>query len=467
MSLAGALTSLCVLWMQTESAYPRQLEAVVAQAPWRTSQLEWTVTWVGGNDEGLVERYVTRTAGDTVWESNQGDENGFHPARFRNAPPGEYDENKRAYAIPRDELAGTQNTLRAEGQLWRLEYAEKPHTGLLTPDTERRAYTPVDVKGMGLMPAFDGALAGRTPIALPYVAADAFDSAVFATRTEGVRSVVEATFGEYRLAWDFDDAQGGQPVRAQLYRNDALQYYSESEYGSVNGRWIPTSVRFYRGDDKTPYKIVAVQRATFDEPSHLQEITPSDIGALRGTMFTTPTGAMVWTGVDLVDQDEYANMDGVYGILPDSCLLEDAAKRLGMSVDEYVQLQGRQRDLFREVYAKNHGERPWLEVEKKRKKEKDDWDVYVEKFLAEHKLPEPAIAKAREILDQAKSMRDARRRHHAARVREAKNENDQRKIQYYEKLEKRLFEGVLVRPLNKLLPDKRPEVARQPESGSP
>src|SRR3990172_7869436 len=62
--------------------YPDRIRKLLSPVRSGTSQVEWTVTWRAGYDAGLVERYITRTAGDTVRESKLGDENGYHRTLF-------------------------------------------------------------------------------------------------------------------------------------------------------------------------------------------------------------------------------------------------------------------------------------------------------------------------------------------------------------------------------------------------
>lgn len=67
------------------------------------------------------------------------------------------------------------------------------------------------------------------------------------------------------------------------------------------------------------------------------------------------------------------------------------------------------------------------------------------------------MTRAKEILKQAKSLRDARRKQNAAKIREAKKENDQRKLEKFEEIEQSIFERMLVRNLNRLVPEKKPQ----------
>lgn len=88
--------------------------------------------------------------------------------------------------------------------------------------------------------------------------------------------------------------------------------------------------------------------------------------------------------------------------------------------------------------------------------------MYVENFLAENKLPDAGVTRAKEILKQAKALRDARRKQNAAKIREAKKEGDERKLEKFEEIEKNIFERMLVRNLKKLVPEKKAEVEPTP-----
>ena len=219
-------------------------------------------------------------------------------------------------------------------------------------------------------------------------------------------------------------------------------------------------MRFYEGNSTSPYKMIDVQRATFDEPWHMQEISPTDIGALYGTDFASSDGTKMWTGAELIPLNEYFDLVELYGVLPDPRIVEMKAKLIKKTVEEYVEIIQRGIARRREEYRKKYGDEPWLVT--KSPKGKDEWDVYVEKFLTEHKLPEPGVKRANEIRDQSKKLRDAYRRKNAAALRKAKEENDSRKVAEYEGIEKRIFDRVLVRELKRLVQDEKDSLKKDP-----
>jgi hypothetical protein len=142
----------------------------------------------------------------------------------------------------------------------------------------------------------------------------------------------------------------------------------------------------------------------------------------------------------------------LYDIPPDPRIVDMLANGTAKGERELRDYWDRAKELRLKEYRREHGEEPWLATSLA--KEKDEWDLYVEKFLVEHKLPEPVVKRAGEILDQAKRLREARRRQHAAQIREAKKEGHEKKLDHFEELERKIFDRVLVRNLNKLISDK-------------
>jgi len=463
---------------EAHEQYPMRLRNVLDAPHATTSHVEWTVSWIGGRDDGLVERYVTRTTGDTVWESNLGDENGCHPTGYWANQPAlsetELSEHRKPedkspvmdeewlakHEIPKEKLAGTNNSLIYDRQAWYLPTAERPRSGDIQPLEKVGNYLPVNVSSIGLAAGWVSQF-DANPFLLPQHVLEGFESATFAERVEnGLHSVSAEWGGNYRLTWRFDDRYGGLPVWAALERDDELAGYSETEYERVGERWFPKSVQFYRSDSASPYKIIEVQRATFDEPWHMQDITPTDIGALNGTQFGTPHGTKAWTGVELIPLKEYWDLVNLDGVLPDTRILELTAEGLHQTLEEHLEFLKRRSVQEREAYRKKYGTEPWLT--KKPGKEKDEWDIYVEQFLAKHKLPAPGVQRANEIRDQSKKLRDAYRRKNESKLREAKKEGDPRKIAEYEGIEKCIFDNVLVRELNKLVQDEKDSPKKEP-----
>jgi len=479
-TMKAACVLLAVLLAPTEPRdhYPPRLRNILESKPATTSQVEWTATWIGGRNAGLVERYVTRKAGDAIWESNLGEENGYHPTEYsadrsveaekepprpeisKEGPRIMDEEWLREHEIPKGESAGTRNSLIYDRQAWYMHHAERPLSGNVQPVETARAWLPLGLASIGLAPCWW--TSDTNLFQLPESDMEGFDSATFAEGVENGLPTVSAVYGggRFRLTWRFDDRCGGKPVWAAFERDGELVYSSETEHEKVGERWFTKSVRFYEGNSSSPYKMIDVQRATFDEPWHMQEITPTDIGALYGTGFSGPDGYKTWTGAELIPLSEYFDLVELYGVLPDPRIVEIKAKLIKKTVDEYVEIIQRGIARRREEYRKQYGEEPWLV--QKSPKEKDEWDVYVEKFLTQHKLPDPAVKRANEIRDQSKKLRDAYRSKKAEELRKAKADIDSRKVAEYEGSEKRIFDRVLVRGLKRLLPDDKPAPKKDP-----
>ncbi len=239
---------------------------------------------------------------------------------------------------------------------------------------------------------------------------------------------------------------------AAFYRGDRLASSSETDFAEIDGRWFPSTIRFYRGDDKTLRKVIDVQRASFDEPWHQQEIIPEDIGVLFGTRLYSWTKDMqCWDGVCLLTADEYDELIYIYGVRPDPRIVEMLAKSSRMTVDQYYALIDQTAEWVRDEYYEKHGEAPWLTM---KSAEKDEWDVYVEKFIKKHKLDKPRVKRAGEILKRAKGLRDSHIRKNRREIRKAERRGDQEKLASYEAYTKRVFDKVLVRTLERLIPRK-------------
>lgn len=429
--------------------FPPRVRTILESQSATTSQVEWTLSWFGGYNEGLVERHVTRTADETIWDSNLGDEKNQHSAAFYHQPPSDpTEEELRKAMVPRELIAGIRNKLIYDDWAWYIEHAEHPLSGYASPVEKTTHWLPSDLKSIGLAP-HEGNDSGANPLHLYPDDFEGFEKATFRDGWESGYPTVTAEWGNGRaLTWRFDDRRGGQPVQASFYRFDKLVNYSHTEYERVGERWFPKSVRFYREDSASPYKIIDVQRATFDEPWHMKEITPSDIGALAGTQFGGSEGLSWWTGADLIPNDEFLELLYLDDSIMDQRIAEMMVEGTSRTVDQYRGALRRSGVALREQFRKKYGED--LQLTKLRPDEKDDWDVYVEKFIAKHKLPEPGIKRANEIRDAAKKLRDTHRLKNSAELKKARKAGDKKKIAEFESVEKRIFERMLERPLQKL-----------------
>lgn len=418
-----------------------------------TSQFEWTLTWVGGRDDGLVERHVTRQAGDDLWESNLGDENGHHPTMYRAMPGADSPpQDPREFEWPAERIAGTRNSLTHDGRVWYLPRVEHSVMGFVEDAETSSSHLPFDFSLAGFAPVWHG-LENSNALRLNQRLLAGLDRAdVHEGQADGLRTVT-AAYGDRQLVWYLDDEVGRNPVRAEFYDGGELRYSSETVYREAGDRWVVESMRFYNDYDESPSQIIDVQSASFDQPDHLKAFLPSDVGARIGTQFQSKQGRFCWAGSELVPEETYFEMVFVFGLRPDPEIVERLATSVDRTVEEYLAGLEITSESMRNAYFAKHGERPWLDdVVLLKPGEKDEWDVYVEKFIKEHKLTGDPANRAKDVLERSKRLRDARLRKNAPKIREAKREGDKKKLEYYDAITKRIFDEVLVRSLNRLVP---------------
>lgn len=463
-----SITILASLWQSNPTtSVPIPIQQVLAKArAYRTAQFDWTVTWLGGQDNGLVERFVTRIAEAAIWESRLGDEFGRHRRSWTDGEPDPVPLQTSSSEAQRSErevedLSGTESILVYEGAIWELPNVQRPLVGLIEPLDSARGTMPLDVQSIGLSPSWDGSL-DVNPYRIPEPLYRGFESAVFDERQERGKTIITASWNQdsMLITWKMDPTKDGNPVWAGLEQDGRLVAHSETEYRRIDGRFVPECIRFYRGDPGTPFKRIDISRMTFDEPWHLSSITPSEIGSLSGTQFLMEDGAKMWTGADLVPAVEYWDLVNLFEVLPDEPIIEMTAEAQKQTVEQHLEFLRRRRDEERERYRRDYGDEPW--VIKETSSERDDWDLYVEKFLASKKLPEVAVKQVIAIRDRAKKLRDASVRKNAAKLREAQAANDDEKIARLEGMVNRIFDRALVEQLDRLIRDHKGFPASHP-----
>jgi len=441
---------------------PESLSRGLARDIPDTSQIEWTLSWGDKWNDGLVERHITRTVGESVWQSNLGDRNGFHSRTFDRAPPsGATFEEVEPYMDPIESGAGTRNTLLQDGYVWHLFHAEAPGVGSVEPVENEVEHLPLDFTAVGLAvgPRVDENLFGVHPSDL-----EGFAEAEFNTFRAGRMEIATVEFNDRRFEWHLDPFRNGLPVQAMLFRGGTLISRSETTYEEIDGRLFPMSVEFYSGDGAQPTRVVNVDRATFDQPWHMQTITPDDIGVLFGTQLwsSLPDDPLQWDGLELLTTTEYMDMLHFHGMRPDPIVAELVGRAFNMTGEEYYAWIDRTQKWRREKYFKEHGTRPWLDEPLGRVPgEKDEWDVYVEQFIKKHKLTKADVKRANQTLDRAKKLRDRYRKKHADDIRKAERDGDEEKLAHYRGYTQRVFDKVLVASLNRLI--RKQDAAQQPE----
>ncbi len=424
----------------------RPLEARQAH----TSEVEWTVTYLKGGDAGLVERHITRTVGDTVWEVNSGDEHGYHRIAYGRLLSEMPDHVREKAQTEKVERAGPYHSLLFDSDIWHLEHQRNmlPLTGFAVPKAQAKGYRPLDFTMAGIAPWWDNHEASI--LRLRETLLVGFESATYTVTSRDRIEVITAEFGAKRIEWHLGKTRGGQPVSASFYQGDRLSSSSHTELTEMDGRWFPTSMSFYLRDDEQPCKVIKVQQASFDQPGHIKEITPNDIGVLFGTQLYGHAGRPHrWDGTRLITGEEYDELIYIYGLRPDPYIAEKLAEAMGMTVEEHLAQMDKTMEQWRAKYLEKHGEAPWLA---KKTEEPDPWDLYVTEFIKKHKLDEPRIKRANELLKNAKKLRDYRQHKNRSEIAKARRARDEEKLAHYEQISERIFQKVLVYRLEKLVP---------------
>ncbi len=436
-----------------QSQLPDVLRRVIDSRDSKTSEIEWTISYLQGRDAGLTERHITRTAGDTLWQVNNGDDNEYHRRAVYKLPKDDSEQALDEASIPKETLAGPRHSLLYDRRVWYLQHSGRkpPLVGTAFPVDQATSSHPLDFRAGGLAPWWEERHSDPV-LGIARQSAEGFESATYTVESRGREQVVTATFSGKRLVWEFDEARGAQPVSAAFYAGDRLVCWSHTQLRKTGERWFPESITFYRGEDEQPHLVLEVHEVSFDEPRHLQQIVPEDIGVLFGTQLLGPTGYNRWDGTRLITGDEYDELLFVDGLRPDPYILEKLAEAMGMTVEEYLARMDRTMEQWRARYLEEHGEAPWLA---KKTNEPDPWDLYVAEFIKKHKLDEPRIKQANDILKKAKKLRDYHERKNRSEIAKAQRARDEEKLAHYEQISERIFQKVLVHGLEKLVPDDR------------
>jgi len=424
--LAFAILMICAVELQV--SLPDPIAKIVKSRQAHTAEWKWSLTREGEAGTSHDE-YVTRVAPGDLWQHGAKPKNTTVPPPFTSGQP--YGEN----------------ALVTEGIAWYMPNAGHPLFAYAIPLDEPQRYLPFDFSLAGIAPAWE--VANETPLGLRSEWIAGLEAAEVSGVASGPLTHVVAAMGDRRLEWTLDAYQGGQPTEAAFYMNDRLVRRSTTSYRKIDGRWVPKDTEFYYLDSADPAVAIHVDSAGFDQADHVQDVTPEDIGLRFGTSLTAWHGRSRWGGTHIIEENEYEEMVYLYGVEPVPLIVEALARESNQTLDECREWFEIARERYRQAHVQRTGEAPWL-VE--RWKERDEWDVYVEKFITEHKLDELRAKRANELLERCKRLRDFYRRKNIREIREAQREGDAEKLAHYEKLTTRIFETVLVPGLKRLVP---------------
>ena len=430
---------------------PPALQRLIEARTASTYEVDWTLTHLDEKESGLVERYLTRRAGKTLLQTNYGDAKGQHRTTLK---PGSSE-------APWDkaETAGTYHSLLYENEIWHVQHGTDYVAGVatVTSAAKDRRNRPLDFATAGIGPWWVEKPAGNV-LGLSDEFVHGFENAEFASSTIGQTRYVTGVYDRYAIEWQLDLNRGGCPVRADFYIEDKLAYSSVTDLHLVDGRWMPASIQYFLDGNSSPYKIIDVQKMSFDQPEHPKEITPNDIDVFFGTQLWAPDypEVMIWAGDSMIPWSEYEEMLYIHGLRPDPCICEKSALSSGQTIEQYMEKLDQITSIWRTDYKRKYGKEPWLMT--RAPDEKDGWDLYVAAFIKEHELDEPRVERAHDLLDRAKKLRDHYRRKNKSDQRKAEAAGDGAKLDHIAAIEERIFNRVLKRGLEKILPrDKRHE----------
>jgi len=422
----------------------------------RTSRVEYVIQH-RDLEAPLSEHFVTQTAGASVIQTNFGDANGEHPRKYAEVQRwlADFADPHQTVEMHDYKFAQPHRTLLYDDLVW-----HKMGTGLSAtarPPSKRTTEPIFDSLASGAFPRPSQRF--RNPLDVPRAPASIWDGASYDVKESGqfktITSDVEYHGRSYRMEWDIDPARGEQPVRSTLYLNGEMQFESLTKLEKIGDRWIPKRTQFFRHDFASgtePYQVVDVTDASFNQPWHSQEpFTPTDIGIALGHQLGVEGSSttMYWDGAELLTETEYNKLVYLDGVDPDPVVVARQAKWMKITNEEYLEKVERSRPIMRARWEKENG--PYVDLIKADGKE-DAWDRYAAEFIKTNKLDAKRRDKAMEILEKSKKIRDFHARKNQAKIRKAEKENDERKLKAYESIKTRIFERVLVRGLQKLLP---------------
>ncbi len=180
-------------------------------------------------------------------------------------------------------------------------------------------------------------------------------------------------------------------------------------------------------------KTLTITHQSFDQPSHRQEpFGLEDIGAQVGSRMRLRDGNNYWwDGVSIVGEEEWLLKRYGLGLEPSLAVLKKRSEMRGISLARLLDLEEKKAQRWRARHPEF--------VSKETAEEEDEWDIYVRKFVDKNKLSKPKAAVAGKILSRSKKLRDYQRRK-SEKGKEAKTEA----------MEKRIFEKMLVKGLERL-----------------
>ncbi len=397
---------------------PPEIQAVKEErAKFTTAYINWTL------DHGdYQERFEVRIAAHTRWERNLGDQNGFHPKtheevlKYLKENGERWKQTEEMHAFKFKE---PQHQLLYNGKVWTKQGSS--HWALTH---EPYAWDPaLGLEDWGLRPH-------------SHINDDMKMENCVSTLSGTQRVITCGIQGDSKsMEWVLDTEKGSQPISATLRAASGLAIArSQTKLANVDGRWMPSSVEFFKREDEEPYQVQTVQEASFDQDWHRQEpYDPNDLDMGFGHWLG---GLKYWDGASVIGRKDLDRLKYLYDVPLHPDVIEKSASFEKTSVKDYLAKIARNS----KQYKLNHAEE-YAELLKKRSAdEKDEWDAYTDQFVAEHKLGNPKAAVAGKILAAAKKLRNVYRDKQTVSSEKAR----------YDAIEKRIFDRLLVRNLKRL-----------------
>ncbi len=117
------------------------------------------------------------------------------------------------------------------------------------------------------------------------------------------------------VRWTIDPRRDWNVVRAERYDNGVLTKYSVSHLERFGEVWFPGQIDFYLGSSRDPVSRLAIRAARLNDPDLPDRLTPAALELEPGITFNIAIPGRqrpevrVWTGQELIDAREWAEME--------------------------------------------------------------------------------------------------------------------------------------------------------------
>lgn len=130
--------------------------------------------------------------------------------------------------------------------------------------------------------------------------------------------VVRAFAPDESLEWILDPQREMQPIAVRVFRDGKRVAQARTQYQLADGVWYPARVEYlsYSHDgDARSTEVLQLSHVNLNDPSHPKTPTPAHIGVepgvnleVRSAAPGAPSEVMIWSGSDIVTQEEFGAM---------------------------------------------------------------------------------------------------------------------------------------------------------------